>query len=62
MPKLIKLKEVIAKTSICRTSIYSKIAEGKFPKPVKLGARASAWLESEIDQWINDRLSERDNS
>jgi prophage regulatory protein len=36
------------------------IKAGKFPKPVKVGSR-NAWLESEIDQWIADRVAERDS-
>ena len=33
---------------------------GLFPKRVQLGPNAVAWLESEIDEWINARVAERD--
>jgi prophage regulatory protein len=36
------------------------MAEGTFPKPVKLGARAVAWVESEVEEWILARIEERD--
>ena len=57
--RLIKLKEVIQKTSLGHSSIYKFIAEGKFPKQVSLGAKSVAWLESEVDDWIMDRVEER---
>jgi prophage regulatory protein len=47
-----------------REHIRRLVNASRFPKPVKLGERAnsrSAWPEREIDQWIADRLSERDN-
>lgn len=47
--RLIKLKEVIQKTSLGHSSIYKFIAEGSFPKQVSLGAKSVAWLESEVD-------------
>jgi prophage regulatory protein len=39
-----------------RASIYRLIAAGQFPRPYSLGARAVAWLESEIDAWIEARV------
>ena len=56
----IHLPEVIKRTGYRRTSIYEKIASGAFPLPVHLGPRAVAWLSSEIDQWIDERVKERD--
>ncbi len=40
-----------------RTSIYQKIKSGEFPKPYSLGARAVAWLEEDIDKWIESRIT-----
>jgi prophage regulatory protein len=57
--RLIKLKEVIQKTSLGHSSIYKFISEGTFPKQVSLGAKSVAWLESEIDDWIMEKVSER---
>ena len=45
-----------------RSWIYAQIAQGKFPKPVKIfGERASAWLESEIVAWQQERIRARDD-
>ena len=58
--KFIKLPTVMDLTGYRRTAIYQKIAEGTFPAPVKLGPRAVAWLSTEIDAWIDERVAERD--
>ena len=56
---LLTFDQVSAKVALGRTSIYAGIAAGTFPKPVKSGKR-SLWVESEVDQWIADRIAERD--
>jgi prophage regulatory protein len=58
--KLIKLKDVIACTGLGRSTIYKYIEEGGFPKSVSLGCRAVAWVESEVQEWILERIEERD--
>lgn len=58
--RLIRLKEVIDSTGLGRSTIYKYIAEGLFPKPVSLGDRAVAWLESEIQDWVSARVKARD--
>ena len=58
--KLIRLKEVMERTGLGRTSIYNFMTAGSFPKSVSLGARAVAWVESEVDDWIVERIKERD--
>jgi predicted DNA-binding transcriptional regulator AlpA len=46
------LAGVTAKTTLQKTAIYDAIKKGSFPKPIKLGGSRSAWLESEIDDWL----------
>ena len=58
--RLIRLKEVIACTGLARSTIYKYIAEGAFPKSVSLGDRAVAWVESEVQEWILERIEARD--
>lgn len=55
---LIKMSEVMRRTSNCKSAIYKLIAQGRFPKPVKIGARAIAFIEGEVDEWINQRIAE----
>jgi prophage regulatory protein len=59
--RLIKLKEVIEKTSLGRSTIYEFMTKGTFPKQVSLGAKSVAWLESEVDDWIEEKVRKRSN-
>lgn len=57
--RLIKIKEVIKMTSLSRATIYKYMAEDSFPKPVPLGAKAVAWVEDEVENWIYEKIDER---
>lgn len=50
--RFIRLEEVINKVGLSRSSIYRRIANEGFPKPILLGGRASGWIESEVDDWL----------
>jgi prophage regulatory protein len=52
-----KIPAVCKRTARSRSSIYKAISEGKFPKPYKIGDRAVAFLDSEIDQWIDAKTA-----
>jgi prophage regulatory protein len=53
---VLRLPVVKARTGLSRSTIYLRIAEGSFPKPVSLGDRAVGWLESEIESWLSSRV------
>lgn len=53
--QLIKLRQVMAKTTLSKSTIYRLIKSSDFPQPKKLSVRAVAWLEEEIDEWIVNR-------
>jgi prophage regulatory protein len=67
--RFIRLPEVMSRTGYGRTSIYRKMDDGSFPKSLKLGgapkdpnefdSRAIAWIEEEVDQWIESRIQDR---
>ena len=69
--RFIRLSEVLSRTGYGRTSIYRKMEDGSFPKSLKLGgpskdpsvfdSRAVAWIEDEVEQWIESRIEERDS-
>lgn len=61
MPKqsLIRFPKVKDRTGESRSQIYAKIQIGEFPKPVPIGARAVAWVESEIDEYIDRQIQRR---
>lgn len=53
---ILRLPAVKASTGLSRSTIYLRVAEGTFPKPVSLGGRAVGWIESEIQQWLESRI------
>jgi len=55
-PVFLRLKDVKIKTGLANSSIYRRISEGQFPKQKQLGGRSVRWLESDIDQWIQERV------
>jgi prophage regulatory protein len=55
--KFLRLTEVQKRVPYSRSTIYLKVSRGEFPKPIDLGARAVAWLESDVDEWIASRIS-----
>ena len=58
--RLIRLAEVMNLTGLSRASVYNYIKAGIFPAPAKFG-KSSLWEYNEIQDWINQRLQERDN-
>lgn len=54
--RILRMRDLPAKTGLQPSTIYGLIAKGNFPKPFKLipGGRAAGWLETTIDQWITD--------
>lgn len=55
---LIRLSEVQRRVGYGKAWLYKLIAQNRFPKPVKIGSRSIAFVESEIDEWINQRIAE----
>lgn len=55
---LIRIPRVEAATGYKRSTIYRLVKANRFPAPISLGNRASAWVESEVNQWIERRIAE----
>lgn len=55
---LIRLSEVQRRTGYSKAWIYRLLKENRFPASVKIGTRSIAFVESEIDEWINQRIAE----
>ncbi|MCW9640984.1 AlpA family transcriptional regulator [Klebsiella michiganensis] len=53
---LIRLSEVQRRTGYSKAWIYRLMADKRFPTSVKIGSRAIAFIESEVDEWINERI------
>ena len=53
---ILRLPAVKARTGLSRTTIYQRISEGSFPKPVSLGGRAVGWVEADVNSWLNQQI------
>ena len=60
--KFLKLQAVMSITGMSRSSIYLAISEGTFPKQINLGARSIAFLESEVQEWMEACVANRRGS
>ncbi len=58
--RFVRLPEVMRMSGLSKPSVYRLMAEGEFPRPVKIGLRSVAWPKSDIDQWMAERLSDRE--
>jgi prophage regulatory protein len=59
---VLRREDVERATGLPRSTLYDLVAKGRFPRPIRLGARSVGWLESEILAWQQARVAERDGS
>lgn len=52
--RIVRMKTVLARAGLSRSTIYRKIAEGTFPAQVRISVNGAGWRESDIDRWIAD--------
>lgn len=50
--RIIRLKTVLARTGLSRSTIYRKIAEGTFPPQLRISTNGAGWHESDISRWV----------
>ena len=53
---MLRLRQVIARTGLSRSTIYEIINKGNFPRQVSLGSHSVGWVEREVDAWIAERI------
>jgi prophage regulatory protein len=58
--RILRLPQVEEATGESRSTIYKRISEGEFPKPVKLGAKSVGWIEEEVAAYNEARIAARD--
>ena len=59
-PKVLRLVAVLTRTGKSQSGVYEGVSAGTFPGPIRIGPRAVGWLEDEIDDWVAQRIAERD--
>ncbi len=55
---ILRLPAVMARVGLSRSSIYLRISEGRFPKPISLGGRAIGFIEAEINEWLEQQIEQ----
>ena len=53
---ILRLPAVKTRTGLSRSTIYLRVSQGTFPKPVNLGVRAVGWVEAEIQEWLQMQI------
>jgi prophage regulatory protein len=56
---ILRLPAVRTRTGLSRSTIYLRVSQGTFPRPVSLGGRAVGWVEDEIQSWLAERIAAR---
>jgi prophage regulatory protein len=59
---LLSKRAVLKQIPISGATMWRTIAAGDFPKPIRIGKRRVAWLQTEIDDWLAERMEERGSS
>ncbi|EDW2284004.1 TPA: AlpA family transcriptional regulator [Salmonella enterica] len=57
--RLLRMSEVISLTGLPKSTIYLKIKNKEFPNQVPIGTRSVAWVEEEINDWIEKNIQNR---
>lgn len=60
--RIVRLKTVLARTSLSRSTIYRKIADGTFPAQLRISTNGAGWRESDIDRWVANPVRWRPRS
>lgn len=53
---LIRRSAVLSRTGLPTSTLYEKIRKGEFPRPISIGARSVAWVEADVDAWVEAHI------
>lgn len=60
--RIIRLKTVLARTGLSRSTLYRKIAEGTFPAQIRISVHGAGWRESSVNLWIANPATYRSDN
>lgn len=55
--QMLRIRDVCQRTALSKSQLYRLVDELSFPAPVRLGRRACAWVEAEVEQWLRERIA-----
>lgn len=53
-PTILRLKSVLARTGLSRSTLYRMVQAGRFPRPLRISVRCTGWREADVERWIQD--------
>lgn len=56
--RILRRPEVEKLVGLSRSTIYSRLEQGSFPKPMPLGGRLVGWIEQDVQNWLQERIEE----
>ena len=59
LDRIIRIRTVLARTGLSRSTLYRKMNEGTFPSQVRISVHGAGWRESAINRWIEDPVGWR---
>lgn len=54
--RILRLKAVLARTGLSRSTMYRKMDKGTFPRNIKISERCAGWRESTIAEWLKNPM------
>jgi prophage regulatory protein len=60
--RILRIKEVMARTGLKRTTLYAKINQGTFPRQLQISERCTGWRQSEVERWLRDPMGYRSDT
>ncbi|MDX8456015.1 AlpA family phage regulatory protein [Mesorhizobium sp. VK9D] len=60
--RIIRLRTVLDRTGLSRSTLYRKIAEGTFPAQIKISINGAGWRESDVNRWVGNPVGWRKES
>jgi len=54
--RILRLKTVLERTGLSRSTMYRKMQSGSFPKNIQISTRCKGWRESAVNEWLRDPI------
>ena len=57
--RFLRVRTVVEMVGLSKSTLYARIRDGSFPRPIQIGAQTVAFLESEVFDWMKDKAARR---
>ena len=56
--RILRVRQVGERTGLSRSTIYELVTEGLMPPPVRVSHRTVGWVESEVEEFLKQRIAQ----